>query len=216
MTATHELRQQKQRFRQLAFANRQSQQDKDSLSHRILARLTALPEYQQAETAMFYVDVRSEVRTRSSLETALLGGKRIVVPYCAGDELGLFHLEAMDELEIRTFGILEPRDRLRALPEKQVNARELDVILVPGVAFDRRGGRLGHGRGYYDRLLRDARPDTPLVALAFDCQLFPEIPTEEHDVFMDKIITENEICDNCLGRAENNSNSSAPDASPEA
>ena len=180
-----------------------------------MARLMALPEYQHAETVMFYVDVRSEVRTRSALEAALDSGKRIVVPYCAGDDLGLFHLEAMDELEIRTFGILEPCDRLRALPEKKVNATELDLILVPGVAFDRRGGRLGHGRGYYDRLLRDARLDTPLVALAFECQLFPEIPTEEHDVFMDKVITENEICDNCRGRAGFNSKSPEPDVSPE-
>jgi len=215
MTATHELRERKQRFRQVAFAKRQSQQGKDSLSHRIMARLMTQPEYQQAETVMFYVDVRSEVRTRSALATALESSRRIVVPYCAGDELGLFHLEAMDELEIRTFGILEPRDRLCALPERQVNARELDLILVPGVAFDRRGGRLGHGRGYYDRLLRDARPDTPLVALAFDCQLFPEIPTEEHDVFMDRVITENEICDNCVGRAEFNSKGSTPDFGPE-
>jgi 5-formyltetrahydrofolate cyclo-ligase len=62
--------------------------------------------------------------------------------------------------------------------------------MVPGVAFDRRGGRMGHGKGYYDKLLEHARLDTPLVALAFECQMFPEIPVAEHDVFMDKIITE--------------------------
>ena len=65
--------------------------------------------------------------------------------------------------------------------------------MVPGVAFDRRGGRMGHGFGYYDKLLEHARPDAPLVALAFECQLFPEIPTQAHDIFMDKIITEQAI-----------------------
>ena len=65
--------------------------------------------------------------------------------------------------------------------------------MVPGVAFDRRGARMGHGFGYYDKLLEHARPDTPLVALAFECQLFNEIPTQSHDIFMDKIITEQSI-----------------------
>ena len=58
--------------------------------------------------------------------------------------------------------------------------------MVPGVAFDRRGARMGHGKGYYDKLLQHARPDAPLVALAFECQLFPEIPTQAHDIFMDQ------------------------------
>ena len=67
--------------------------------------------------------------------------------------------------------------------------------MVPGVAFDRHGGRTGHGKGYYDKLLQHARPDAPLVALAFECQLFPEIPTAQHDIFMDRIITEKAIYD---------------------
>jgi 5-formyltetrahydrofolate cyclo-ligase len=65
--------------------------------------------------------------------------------------------------------------------------------MVPGVAFDRTGARMGHGFGYYDKLLQHARPDAPLVALAFECQLFPEIPTQPHDIFMDKIITEKRV-----------------------
>ncbi len=61
------------------------------------------------------------------------------------------------------------------------------------MAFDRRGGRLGHGFGYYDKLLQRARPDTPLVALAFECQLFDAIPMQEHDIFMDRIVTEEAV-----------------------
>ena len=70
---------------------------------------------------------------------------------------------------------------------------EIDLIMVPGVAFDRRGARMGHGKGYYDKLLQHARPETPLIALAFECQLFPEIPTASHDIFMDMIITESAV-----------------------
>jgi 5-formyltetrahydrofolate cyclo-ligase len=69
----------------------------------------------------------------------------------------------------------------------------LDLVMVPGVAFDLRGGRLGHGKGYYDRLLPRIRPSAPLVAVAFECQLFPEIPMLEYDVFMDRVITEKAI-----------------------
>jgi 5-formyltetrahydrofolate cyclo-ligase len=82
---------------------------------------------------------------------------------------------------------------LRGLPEKQVDVQELDLIMVPGVAFDRRGARMGHGKGYYDKLLQHARLNTPLVALAFECQLFEEIPVAEHDIFMDRIITEDHV-----------------------
>ena len=77
--------------------------------------------------------------------------------------------------------------------------KEIDLIIVPGVAFDRRGGRTGHGKGYYDKLLEHARLDTPLVALAFECQMFDEIPMQEHDVFMDKVVTEKASYDG-LGR----------------
>src|SRR5262245_55218940 len=91
------------------------------------------------------------------------------------------------------YKILEPRPELRSVPEKRVTAAELDLVVVPGVAFDRRGARMGHGFGYYDKLLKNARADAPLVALAFECQLFDEIPIEDHDVFMDLVITEKAV-----------------------
>ena len=88
------------------------------------------------------------------------------------------------------YKILEPKEELRSVAAKKVDVKEIDLIIVPGVAFDRRGGRTGHGKGYYDKLLEHARPDTPLVALAFECQMFDEIPMQDHDVFMDKVVTE--------------------------
>ncbi|MEZ6059337.1 MAG: 5-formyltetrahydrofolate cyclo-ligase [Planctomycetaceae bacterium] len=190
----------KNELRRQAHANRNAQPNKDELSRRIVGAFMALPEYATARTVMFYVDVRSEVRTRHDLELALQSGKKIVVPWCNDDgELELFHLVSMDELEIGMYSILEPRKDLRHLPEKQVPVQELDLIMVPGVGFDIRGGRMGHGKGYYDKLLEHARPDTPLIALAFECQMFEEIPVAGHDVFMDKIVTEERVY-SCRGR----------------
>src|SRR5690606_12589692 len=98
-----------------------------------------------------------------------------------------------EELELGMYKILEPRQDLRNLPEKQVAVEELDLVMVPGVAFDPRGGRMGHGKGYYDKLLQNARPDCPLVALAFECQIFDEVPSGGHDLFMDKVVTERRV-----------------------
>ena len=190
------MQERKKQIRDQAHANRNAQADKDELSREICAKFIALPEHVRAKTVMYYIDVRSEVRTRHALPDALAQGKKIVVPWCnAQGELELFHLENMDELAVGMYKILEPKQELRSLPTKQVRAEELDLVMVPGVAFDRTGARMGHGKGYYDKLLQHARLDAPLVALAFECQLFPEIPTAAHDIFMDLIITERAIYD---------------------
>jgi 5-formyltetrahydrofolate cyclo-ligase len=189
----------KQQIREQAHANRNAQENKDELSRQIVARCMSLAEYQNAKTVLFYIDVRSEVRTRNDLTTALASGKKIVVPYCVDGELELFHLENNDELAIGMYKILEPKDELRSVASKKVAVNEIDLVIVPGVAFDRRGGRTGHGKGYYDKMLEHARRDTPLVALAFECQMFDEIPMQEHDVFMDKVVTEKAVY-NGLGR----------------
>lgn len=186
-----EIVERKKQIREQAHENRRNQEHKDELSRQICEKFVSLPEYARARTVMFYVDVRTEVRTRDYLATALTHGKMIVVPWCNDQgELELFRLESMEDLAIGMYKILEPRADLRLLPERQVDVKSLDLIMVPGVAFTREGARMGHGKGYYDKLLEHARPDAPLVALAFECQLFPEIPTQAHDVFMDKIITE--------------------------
>jgi 5-formyltetrahydrofolate cyclo-ligase len=193
----------KKEIREQAHANRKEQLNKDEVSREIVQKFLDLPEYAAAQTVMFYVDVRTEVKTREFLAVALTHGKKIVVPYCVDGELELFWLQSMDELSLGMYKILEPRVELRDVPAKKVTAEELDLVMVPGVAFDRRGARMGHGFGYYDKLLEHTRPSTPLIALAFECQLFEEIPTAAHDIFMDKIVTEAAIYDG-LGREDAN------------
>ena len=184
---------QKHSLRSIALARRQAQPDKDRLSDAIMQRVMALPEFHRSTAVLFYVDVRSEVRTKRCLATALSSSRCIAIPYCVGEELELFQLASMDELDRGRFGIQEPRSELRQRPEKQIAAETIDFVVVPGVAFDRRGGRLGHGRGYYDRLLRRLRVDAFKVGVAFECQLVDSIPVEAHDITLNCTVTETGI-----------------------
>ncbi len=193
MTASPSLSERKQAIRQAAHEARRAQEDKDGVSRVITDRVLQLDAYRRAECVMWYVDVRAEVRTRHALPDAVASGKRTVIPYCVEGELELFHLESMEELELGMYKILEPRASLREVASKRVGVDQLDLILVPGVAFDSRGGRTGHGKGYYDKLLENAKPETPLVALAFECQMFDEIPMQEHDIYMDNVVTEKDV-----------------------
>jgi len=200
MTDDHaaELMEEKARLRRQAYDARNAQEDKDEVSRIIVESFIALPEYFAAGTVMWYLDVRSEVRTRHQIGHALEGGKRIVVPYCTVDEggankLGLWHLTAMDELVVGKWKILEPPRERWGEAGKEVEPRDLDLVMVPGVGFARDGSRMGNGQGYYDRLLHQARPDAPLIALAYECQMFPELAVAPHDIFMDKVITERAV-----------------------
>jgi 5-formyltetrahydrofolate cyclo-ligase len=197
-TGVETLVERKAKLRRQAYDARNAQENKDETSKTIIERFVALPEYAAAKTAMWYLDVRSEVRTRYQLDDALRSGKKIVVPYCTKDEtgankLGLWHLVSVDELVAGTWRILEPPRERWGEPGKEVDPRELDLVMVPGVAFTRDGARMGNGQGYYDRLLDRVRPDAPLIALAYESQLFPELVVSAHDVFMDKVITEKAV-----------------------
>jgi 5-formyltetrahydrofolate cyclo-ligase len=185
----------KELMRRAAYDARNAQENKDAVSEQAVARFVELPEYRAARTAMWYLDCRSELRTRRALPAALASGKRIAVPYCTVDEqgankLGLWLLESMDELVVGKWRILEPPRERWGQAGKEVDPAELDIVMVPGVAFSREGGRMGNGQGYYDRLLARVRPDCPLVGLCYECQLFDKLVVSPHDVFMDQVVTE--------------------------
>ena len=193
-----DLLEQKNLLRRQAYDARNAQENKDELSQQATAKLVDLPEYQQAVTVMWYIDCRSELRTKHALPEAIASGKRIVVPYCTTDEngdnkLGLWLLESFDELVVGKWKILEPpRDRWGE-DGKEVAPSDLDLVVVPGVGFDRNGARMGNGQGYYDRLLETVRPDCPLVALCYESQLFDGILMGEYDIYMDKVVTETAV-----------------------
>jgi len=169
---------------------RVGQPDKELLSQVIWKRLIALPEYENARRVIVYIDHRSEVRTRTFLADIWAAKKQVVVPYCEGDDLGLFRMEHLGELEPGTMGILEPQPKLRQDAARAVRLEPSDLIILPGVAFDRQGGRLGQGGGYYDRLLKDAPDGVVCIGIAFECQLVEAVPCMPHDMRVDKVVTE--------------------------
>jgi 5-formyltetrahydrofolate cyclo-ligase len=185
-------------MRRAAYDARAAQPDKERVSELAIASLVALPAYQAARTVLWYLDCRSELRTRQALPAALASGKQIVVPYCTVDEagankLGLWRLESMDELIVGKWKILEPPRERWGEAGKEVPPDELDLVIVPGVGFSREGGRMGNGQGYYDRLLANVRLDCPLIGLCYECQLFDDLVVGPHDVFMDKVVTERAV-----------------------
>ena len=141
-----------------------------------------------------YLNLPNEVETACFLDkiTGL-----IAVPYCEKGDLELFRLKTLDELIPQTLGILEPQPELRAAPSRRVLPDELALVLTPGLAFDRNGGRLGRGAGYYDRFFaridQARKKPVPKFALAFDCQVLGQVPVQPHDVRLDGIVTESEI-----------------------
>jgi len=182
-------------MRRAAYDARNAQKNKDRVSEIAVATLVQLPEYQAAKTALWYLDCRSELRTLHALPKALASDKKIIIPYCTVDDfgankLGLWWLQSMDELVVGKWNILEPAHDRWGEPGKDIQPEQLDIVIVPGVAFSRKGGRMGNGQGYYDRLLHRVRPDCPLVALCYECQLFDNLIVGPHDVFMDKVVTE--------------------------
>ncbi len=153
----------------------------------------ALHEYRHSNTVMWYLDHRSELPTRHAIPKALESKKRIIIPYCHGDQLHLWHLHTLQELVPGSWGIPEPPRERWGDTDRRVDAMELDLIVVPGVGFDRKGNRLGNGQGYYDRLLAQVRPQTLLIALCYESQLFDEVPVGPHDVPVHIVITERRI-----------------------
>jgi 5-formyltetrahydrofolate cyclo-ligase len=182
--------QEKHHLRAVAHLRRLHQPNGEVCSATIFQRLVQLPQFTSAETVLCYVSFRSEVSTHAFIQRLWADRKRVVVPYCKARHLELFRLTSFDDLAPGTLGILEPRPDLREESHRRANVNEIDLLVIPGLAFDRQGGRLGYGKGYFDRLLLGARTDSLLAALAFECQLFDAVPMQPYDVRVDAVVTE--------------------------
>ncbi len=163
--------------------------DREARSKSALARLAALGAYAPDTRVLWYLSIRSEVETQAMVHDLLDTGHDLVIPYCVGRDLHLWALRDFDHLEPSRWGILEPREDLRADEAFSVAPESLDVVVVPGLAFTPAGDRLGYGAGYYDRLL--ARTEAQRFGVCFEVQVVPELPTSPADVPMHAIVTEN-------------------------
>jgi 5-formyltetrahydrofolate cyclo-ligase len=154
----------------------------------IMERLFELPEFKRAKTVLFYASKPDEVQTFAMMQKALDMDKRVVLPITVveGKNLVLSEIRNVKGLMRGAFSVPEPADYVPVQPEA------VELVIVPGVAFDEKGDRIGHGMGYYDKLLK-TMPQARFVALAFEFQMIPDVPEEAHDVRVHKIVTEERV-----------------------
>ena len=171
---------QKQEIRQriLTLLRNQKEEEREYKSSIICDKLLNLLEFQRAQTILFYSSLSEEVDTFEMIKQALKLGKKTGLPrIISGD--GDFvprQVEYLDQdLEIGPYGISQPKESC----SRTLEENELDLVIVPGIAFDRDNHRLGRGKGYYDRFLKRISPDIPTVGLAFDFQIVDHVPYEE-------------------------------------
>jgi 5-formyltetrahydrofolate cyclo-ligase len=145
-------------------------------------------EFKRAKLVMFYVSLKDEVDTLPMIDETLEMGKRVCVPVILKEDKRLIAGEIrnrLEDLESQHFGIYQPKkDRVREVP-----LEDIDLVVVPGVAFDKNNVRLGRGHGYYDRFLCGLKPETRTIGLAFNFQLVDDLPQDPHDIPVSKVIT---------------------------
>ncbi|MBE7045621.1 MAG: 5-formyltetrahydrofolate cyclo-ligase [Ruminococcaceae bacterium] len=156
-------------------------------SEAICTQILTLPAWKNAKTVLGYSPIQNEVDTKKLLMLAIETGKRCALPITDIEANDLQVVQLTDDSDMQTgaFGISEPKAQI-PVPEE-----EIDVILVPGIAFDKKGGRIGFGKGYYDRLL--SRTKAVKIGLCHAVQLVEDTFCEPHDVRMDYVITESEL-----------------------
>lgn len=176
----------KRSLRNEIFAKRKAQPvgEREEKSRMVVQRLLELKEYKEAKVVAVYLSVNGEVETREIIRYANEAGKETCVPVVGeGGAMCLVLHEPSDELKGGKRGTPEPVGK----PERH----HVDMVIVPGVVFDRFGHRIGMGGGYYDRYLKDKKCVN--IGVCFDFQLVEKIPNEAHDVPMDFVVTEREV-----------------------
>ncbi len=185
LTSKQELRN-----RYLSYRNSLSLGERKEKSARIWEMLKKEAVFQKAQIVLVYMDYRSEVMTTGLVEELFASGaKRVFAPTVEGMDIKFYEVSCMEDFSAGYQGIREPlSDPAKLFTEKL--AREMEcLILVPGAVFDRERGRMGYGKGFYDRYLA-AFPYLHSAALAFECQIAKKVPVEEHDRKTDMIITD--------------------------
>lgn len=173
---------------------RMDPKDALSFSRIIQGRIMSIPPFSESRVIMAYMHIRNEVMTDLIIKATLDAGKVLCMPRVVSAEA----MEAapiadpMNDLEISPFGIPEPRANISS-----VDPACIDLIIVPGVAFDRSGYRIGFGKGYYDRFLRLLRSDCLKISPAYHFQLHEHVPHEAKDFPVDMIVTETETITAC-------------------
>lgn len=155
--------------------------DRERYNNSIFTKIVNLEEYKQSKLLLVYVSLKDEVDTFKLIEHSLEIGKRVAVPKCINNDIEFFYIESLNELEKGKFNILEPK------ANKKVKDFDNSVCIIPGVTFDKEMSRIGYGKGFYDRFLKNYCGIK--IGLAYRECICEKIDNEINDVKIDKIIT---------------------------
>jgi 5-formyltetrahydrofolate cyclo-ligase len=189
MTTQDELTTRKASVRRLVLSRRGRLDPavREAAAREVAAALTALPQVAGAGSVLGFASFGTELPTDPSMEALLGTGKRLLLPYVDGRRLCAAEVGSIEDLAPGYRGIREPVART------PVDLAVADVILVPGVAYDEHGRRLGYGGGFYDELLSEVARSVPRIGLCFDLQIVDEVPAGEADEPVDVVITEHRV-----------------------
>lgn len=164
---------------------------KKAMDNEIIEKLIMSETYKKARGIFIYIGFGSEINTKIIIEDALNSGKEVYVPKIIKKDMILIKIDSLENLVTSSYGILEPIG-----DKNDFDVNKLDLIVMPGVAFDEICNRLGYGGGYYDKFLDKNNIECKKVALAYELQVLNKLEAEEHDVKVDSIITEKRIINN--------------------
>lgn len=186
----------KKKVRDITIKNRNNLNlvERNNMDNLILDKLLKSEIYKESINIFTFINYGSEVQTKSFISKAIEDGKKVFVPKTVKGtrDMKAVEISSLENLRPDNWGILEPKTF-----DGEVDKQLLDLIIVPGVAFDRNGNRIGYGGGYYDRYFSNLNSAIKKVALAYDMQVVKYLVSEEHDMKVDFIITEKEIIECC-------------------
>lgn len=185
----------KQKIRKqiLAIRNEMPLTVREEKSRAIMKALFLMPIYLDSDTILTYVNYKSEVNTTDLVNKALADGKRVFAPRVSGETMEFYQLNGMKDLKEGYQGIWEPSGGLAFETESDTGHT---LMLMPGAVFDENCHRIGYGKGFYDKYLNrisESGIAVPALALCFECQVLPEIPSETHDIRPQMILTEKKL-----------------------
>ncbi len=167
-----------------------SPEDKALLDRRICERITSLVSYRFADTILLYAPIKSEVNILPIAEAALKAGKRIAFPRCIPkrSQMVFHYINSTDELFSQSYSIPEPREDAPVFDKSVPHSRESCLCLIPALIYDRNGYRIGYGKGYYDRYLRDFKGSK--AGIVYNCCFIDSVPHGKFDLKVDFIVSE--------------------------
>lgn len=179
------------RSRMMEIRNNLSEKQRNQWNHELFQKLSELEEYKECDKLLTYISFHSEPDTISIIKLALKDKKQVYVPRVEGKRMQFYEIDGFDQLERSNYGILEPKPKEIKRYSFQIQVKEAcNLMLLPGLAFDLAGNRIGYGGGFYDKYL-SMYPETYFykIALTYEFQILNHINTSEYDRRADLLLT---------------------------